>query len=614
MTVAGLFEKRRILIAAAALVAALVAGGLIWRGTAGRPNNVIIFVADGLRSGVVTPETAPELAAVRAEGVDFQNSHSLYPTVTTPNASAIATGHRLGDTGDFGNALFVGAPLGFPVMSPAPFIEDNAVIGLLNQRFGGNFLNETSLLEAARAKGYSTAAIGKLGPVAIQSAAARDGKGTIVLDDAFPPDDFPLPADVKAAIRAAGLQATPPDRGLNSWPGTSIMPGVRVANVEQQDWFTAVATKVLLPRFKAANKPFVMVFWSRDPDGTQHNQGDSLNTLAPGINGPTAMAAIRNASKDLGELRKALKDLGLDKTTNIVVTADHGFSTVSKASATSGAAKMRFDDVPAGFLPPGFLAIDLGKALGLPIFEPNGLPVLLEDGHPPHSGSALLGADPAKPKAVIAANGGSDLIYLPDADAKTLAPRVVEALTRQDYVAAIFVDDALGAVPGALPLSAISLKGSARTPTPSIVVSFRSFQVPGCPKAELCAAEVADTTLQQGQGIHGAFSRADTHNFMAAVGPDFRKGFVSPAPVSNADWAITLARLMRIDLKAKGELTGRVMSEALKGGRPTAFKARTVRSQPAANGFLTVLNMQEAAGKPYYDAAGAPGRTVGLKP
>ncbi len=101
---------------------------------------------------------------------------------------------------------------------------------------------------------------------------------------------------------------------------------------------------------------------------------------------------------------------------------------------------------------------------------------------------------------------------------------------------------------------------------------------------------------------------------MAAVGPDFRKGFVSPAPVSNADWAITLARLMRIDLKAKGELTGRVMSEALKGGRPTAFKARTVRSQPAANGFLTVLNMQEAAGKPYYDAAGAPGRTVGLKP
>ncbi len=81
-----------------------------------QPHNVIIFVADGLRSKIVTPQTAPALAEVRDKGVDFANSHSLFPTVTTPNASAIATGHRLGDTGDFGNMLYVGpAPMGFPV-------------------------------------------------------------------------------------------------------------------------------------------------------------------------------------------------------------------------------------------------------------------------------------------------------------------------------------------------------------------------------------------------------------------------------------------------------------------------------------------------------------------
>src|SRR3954453_11578084 len=77
--------------------------------------NVIIFVADGLRSHAVTPETAPALAALRADGVDFANSHSLYPTITTPNASAIATGHLLADTGDFGNMIYVGEPF------PAPF-------------------------------------------------------------------------------------------------------------------------------------------------------------------------------------------------------------------------------------------------------------------------------------------------------------------------------------------------------------------------------------------------------------------------------------------------------------------------------------------------------------
>ncbi len=33
-----------------------------------------------------------------------------------------------------------------------------------------------------------------------------------------------------------------------------------------------IATKVVLPMFKERNKPFVLVFWSRDPDGSQHNK------------------------------------------------------------------------------------------------------------------------------------------------------------------------------------------------------------------------------------------------------------------------------------------------------------------------------------------------------
>ncbi len=129
------------------------------------PHNLIIFVADGLRSAIVSPDTAPDLAAVRDQGVDFHNSHSLYPTVTTPNASAIATGHRLGDTGDFGNILWVRTPFAPPNASAFAPLEDDVILGLMNQRFGGDYLGETSLLQAARAKGFSTAAIGKLGPV-----------------------------------------------------------------------------------------------------------------------------------------------------------------------------------------------------------------------------------------------------------------------------------------------------------------------------------------------------------------------------------------------------------------------------------------------------------------
>ena len=61
--------------------------------------NLILFVPDGLRALSVTPETAPTMAALRDQGVNFANPHSLFPTFTMPNASAMATGHFLGDTG-----------------------------------------------------------------------------------------------------------------------------------------------------------------------------------------------------------------------------------------------------------------------------------------------------------------------------------------------------------------------------------------------------------------------------------------------------------------------------------------------------------------------------------
>jgi arylsulfatase A-like enzyme len=585
-----------------------------------RPHNVILFVADGLRSGIVTDQTAPELAAVRAEGVDFQNSHALYPTITTPNASAIATGHRIGDTGDFGNTLYEGPqPLAFPVGSVLAPMEDDAALTLMNQRYDGDFIAEESLLAAAREKGYSTAAVGKLGPTSIQDVTRRDGKGTIVIDDATgqpKPDGIPLAPDVAAAIKALGLPTTAPDRGLNSDPGAYNMPGVHVANVEQQDWFAKIATDVILPRFKAAHRPFVLVFWSRDPDGTQHYQGDSLNTLEPGINGPTSLAAIRNASSDLGRLRAALKALGLDQTTDVVVTADHGFATASKQSRTSASARIAYRDAPAGFLPPGFLAIDLSLGLRLPMASPMGLPIALRDGFHPKSG-ALLGADWSHPDVVVAANGGSDMIYLPQsgsrnlAGAKALAARIVSLLTKEDYTAGLFVKDRLGPIPGTLPLSAVGLEGRARTPEPDIVVEFRSY-ADACARPDTCQIEVADTDLQQGQGIHGSFGRGDTHNFMAAVGPDFKKGFVDPAPVSNADLNPTLAKILDLTIASRGKMRGRVIGESLKRGEVPPFEAKTVRSAPAAGGFVTQLNYQTVDDRPYFDAAGMPGRVLGV--
>jgi hypothetical protein len=102
------------------------------------------------------------------------------------------------------------------------------------------------------------------------------------------------------ALTKANLPLATPSRGESGKAGDFKTPGARVANIEQQAYFADVATKIVLPMFKARNKPFVLVFWSRDPDGTQHNTGDSLNTITPGINGPTALAGIKNADNNLG--------------------------------------------------------------------------------------------------------------------------------------------------------------------------------------------------------------------------------------------------------------------------------------------------------------------------
>jgi hypothetical protein len=536
----------------------------------------------------------------------------LFPTFTTPNASAMATGHYLGDTGDFSNTIYSGYPVPGAGDSVTPFLESDPVLGDVDEHFAGNYLDEATLLQAAREAGYNTATIGKLGPALIFDHTERTGKGTVVIDDQTgSAKGIPLAPWVVDGLNNAGMATAAPTRGDNGKSGNATMPGTTVANVVQQNYFTDVLTKVVLPKFRQDGKPFVVVFWSRDPDGSQHNQGDSLGKLVPGINGPTSLAGIRNADDDLARIEKGLAALGLDVETDIVVSADHGFSTISKESKTSVAAKAHYDDVPSGRLPPGFLAIDLSHALGMKLFDPDAKNAPIEAGAHSRQSNGVLGTDPMAPKIVVAANGGSDLVYLPPPVEKGLADKVVKALLAEDYVGGVFVDDALGKFPGTLPLSAVNLKGSAVTPLPAIAVSFRSSVV-GCAQPTNCSVEIADTGLQQGQGMHGSFGRGDTFNFMAAAGIDFKQGYVDALPVSNADVGKTIARIMHLDLPAHGKLIGRVAEEALVGGKEPAHATKEIASAPTADGLRTVLTEQSVGPTLYFDAAGIPGRTVGL--
>ncbi|MBV8226214.1 MAG: nucleotide pyrophosphatase, partial [Verrucomicrobia bacterium] len=291
-------------------------------------------------------------------------------------------------------------------------------------------------------------------------------------------------------------------------------------------------------------------------------------------------------------------------------------------------------EVHPGWIPPGFVAIDLANALKLKLYDPDRITVregksaykiVLTDSETPgegeeerpSSGDGLIGGDglindQTDAKVIVAANGGSDLVYLPDHDSPRLK-QIVDFLVRQDYVSGLFVNSRYGEVPGALTLKAVNLEGATQMPTPDVVINFRSFALdPNNPF--MTAVTVCDTTLQEGQGMHGSFNRADTLNNMAAYGPAFKKRFEDKAPVGNTDVALTVATILKLDIPQKGNLVGRVLKEALVDGPPTVQWTVTKKSSAAAdNGKQTVVRLQKLGDTPYFDAAGFPGWSVGME-
>jgi len=612
-------------------------------------HNIIIFVADGLRHGSVNATDTPTLWRVRQEGVHFTNSHSLFPTFTTANASAIATGHYLGDTGDFSNViwtkylLFASGNFGRTNgASVTPFLEDDQIIGDLSDHYQGNYLHETTLFQAARDQGYQTAVIGKLGPTAIQDVeefAPRNREFAVpaglILDDStgrFNPLDSPhnsAPPLSQRMLDAFNGKLSPiaPDRTNGCAKNdacSNASTHTTAANWGQQQYMVDAITQAILPTL-ATHSPFLLLFWSRDPDGTQHNQADSAGEhnppdthdgLVPGINGPTSKKALRNCDETLRQLLAYLHDNKLEETTDVIITSDHGFATISRSDINSQQEKTKSPSIEKGVLPNGFLAMDLAKHFGFSLFDPD-IPEIkgsvgnsfrrvdIAKGEHLSRGNALLGkevhsSDGSDAKIIVAANGGSDLIYVPSGD-KELVKSIVTFLATTDYLGGLFVNDDLGPIDGTLPMSAIGLMGQTPLPKPSIVVSFKVFYLSSGDLQS--GVQISDTSLQQGQGMHGGFGRESTFNNMAAIGPDFKPNFPDDTPVSNADIAPTVAKIIGIELPSHGTLRGRVMAEALTTASSTVASQKAVSVSKELGGKVTILEYQKADGRLYFDRA-----------
>src|SRR5260221_1723800 len=73
----------------------------------------LLVVWDGLRPDFVSPELTPNLWQLAQQGVWFERSHAVYPTLTRANSPAISTGCRPGRAGVPGNSFCLPSADGF---------------------------------------------------------------------------------------------------------------------------------------------------------------------------------------------------------------------------------------------------------------------------------------------------------------------------------------------------------------------------------------------------------------------------------------------------------------------------------------------------------------------
>lgn len=83
-----------------------------------------------------------------------------------------------------------------------PFLDSDPVLGDVDEHFSGDYLNEGTILMAARDSGMATATIGKLGLALISDHTERTGQHTIVVGDMTErPGGIPLSDALLASSR-----------------------------------------------------------------------------------------------------------------------------------------------------------------------------------------------------------------------------------------------------------------------------------------------------------------------------------------------------------------------------------------------------------------------------
>jgi len=248
------------------------------------------------------------------------------------------------------------------------------------------------------------------------------------------------------------------------------------------------AVTILTEYVLAEREPAVALFWSSEPDSSQHQAG---------VGSSLVTHALAVADRQFGRLLDWLDNSGRAGDTDVIVGADHGHSTAMED-------------------------IDIER-------------LVLDAGFPSGAGSGCV---------LVAENGGSALFYVGERDRAT-ADRLAAWLMEQPWCGALVASNAVGDLEGTLPASLVGIEGPL---APDIAMSFVWDSKPnqaGYP------GHLYNTGNAPGLGNHGSMSRQEQRCALIARGPSFRKDVVVDAPSGNVDLAPTILALLGIDIPGK---------------------------------------------------------------
>jgi arylsulfatase A-like enzyme len=271
---------------------ALAAWAMMASAVGGEPaRHVVVMVWDGMRPDFVSPARTPALYQLARQGVEFEDHHPSYLSLTEGNGTVMSTGVYPDRTGVLADTEYR------PEINlmAAVHTEELDVVRKGDAVSRGRYVGAPTMVELLRKAGKKTVVAGSEGVVLLADRnETADGKAGV---DLFA--GRTLPTNVINTISVLGR----------------AFPDVDTERPSRDDWTTEA---VINPLWHNGVPDFTFL-WLDEPD---------LAQLRTGPGSQNSLVAIHRADDNLARVLRALADKHALDTTDVLVVSDHGFSTI----------------------------------------------------------------------------------------------------------------------------------------------------------------------------------------------------------------------------------------------------------------------------------------------